>query len=191
MLTWPQDFPTNFQFLLRWLHFLGGITWIGMLYWFNLVNVKVQKDLDGAIKGKVNLNVIPKTLWWFRWGAVLTWVTGFIYFEVLISNETAGHRPLAYFVVGWSIAFVVLAALYRVSAAGGPLKDGRVLALVIAVVVLFIGYATALMARDAGSSSRVISIMSFDFQLPRQLVDSNLLHRESYLLLTSGDADYS
>ena len=159
MLTWPQDFPTNFQFLLRWLHFLGGITWIGMLYWFNLVNVKVQKDLDGAIKGKVNLNVIPKTLWWFRWGAVLTWVTGFIYFYLLVASETAGHMPLVFFVVGWAIAFVALSGLYRVSVAGGPLKDGRVVAIAVAVVVLFISYATALMSRNAGSSSRVISIM--------------------------------
>src|SRR5215470_11038163 len=133
-MSWPEDFNTNFQFLLRWLHFLGGITWIGMLYWFNLVIVKVQKDLDGAIKGRVNLNVIPKTLWWFRWGAILTWFTGFIYFYLLVASETAGHMPLVYFVVGWSIAFVVLSALYRLSVAGGPLKDGRVLALAVAIV---------------------------------------------------------
>jgi uncharacterized membrane protein len=66
--------------------------------------------------------------------------------------------PLIYFVVGWAIAFIVLAAFYRVSVAGGPLKDGRVLAIVIAVVVIFISYAVALMAHNVGSSSRVISI---------------------------------
>ena len=71
MMTWPQDFATNFQFLLRWLHFLAGITWIGMLYFFNLVNVQFQKELDAAIKGKVVPNLMPKALWWFRWGAVV------------------------------------------------------------------------------------------------------------------------
>ena len=159
MFTWPQDFATNFQFLLRWLHFLAGITWIGMLYFFNLVNVKFQKELDAATKGKVVPNLMPKALWWFRWGAVGTWVTGFIYYFLLVGSETTGHMPLAYFLVGWSIAFTVIAALFRASVAGGPLKDGRVLALAIAVVVIFISYATSLMAQKAGSSSRTISIM--------------------------------
>ena len=161
MLSWPQDFATNFQFLLRWIHFLAGITWIGMLYWFNLVNVSFQKEIDAATKGKINPIVIPRTLFWFRWGAMFTWFSGFIYYFLLVNAEasTTGHAPLAFFIVGWSIAFVVVSALYRMSIAGGPLKDGRLLAVVIAVIVLFIAYATALMARNAGASSRTISIM--------------------------------
>src|SRR5262245_21126126 len=161
MLSWPQDFATNFQFLLRWIHFLAGITWIGMLYFFNLVNVQFQQEIDAAVKGKINPILMPKTLWWFRWGAVFTWFSGFIYYFLLVDAEknTTGHMPLAVFIVGWSIAFVVLSALYRMSVAGGPLKDGRVLAIVIAIVVLFIGYATALMAHDKGASSRTLSIM--------------------------------
>ena len=159
MISWPQDFATNFQFLLRWIHLLGGITWIGMLYFFNLVNVQFQKEIDGAVKGKVNPILLPKALWWFRWGAMVTWFSGFIYYAMLVNVEPTGHMPLAYFLVGWSIAFVVLSALYRTAVAGGPLKDGRVLSIVIALIVIFIGYATALMARNAGSSSRTISIM--------------------------------
>jgi len=159
MINWPQDFATNFQFLLRWLHFLAGIVWIGMLYFFNLVNVQFQKEIDAATKGKINPILLPKTLFWFRWGAVFTWFSGFIYYFLIAGSETSGHTPLVYFLVGWSIAFVVLSALYRTSVSGGPLKDGRVLALLIAVIVVFIGYATALMAQKAGSSSRSISIM--------------------------------
>jgi uncharacterized membrane protein len=159
MLSWPQDFATNFQFLLRWFHFLAGITWIGMLYFFNLVNVKFQKELDAATKGKVVPNLMPKALWWFRWGAVWTWLTGFVYYVLILGSEPAGHMPLAYFVVGWSIAFAAIAGLLRASVAGGPLKDGRLLAVSIAVVVIFIAYATALMSRNAGSSSRSIAIM--------------------------------
>jgi uncharacterized membrane protein len=161
MISWPQDFATNFQFLLRWIHFLAGITWIGMLYFFNLVNVQFQKEIDAAVKGKVNPILLPKTLWWFRWGAVFTWFSGFIYYFLLVDAEkrATGHLPLAVFLVGWSIAFVVLSTLYRMSVAGGPLKDGRVLAIVIAIVVLFIGYATLLMVHDKGASSRTMSIM--------------------------------
>ena len=159
MLSWPQDFPTNFQFLLRWFHFLAGITWIGMLYFFNLVNVKFQKDLDAAVKGRVNLNLLPKGLWWFRWGAVWTWVTGFLYWILIIGSEPSGHKPLLLFVVGWGIAFVIIAALYRMSVKGGALKDGRVLALAIAVVVIVVGWLVASTSRDWGSSSRSLSIL--------------------------------
>ncbi len=159
MISWPQDFATNFQFLLRWVHLLAGITWIGMLYFFNLVNVQFQKELDAATKGKVVPLLMPKALFWFRWGAMLTWFSGFIYYFLIVDSEKSGHVALAYFLVGWSIAFVVIGALLRASVAGGPLKDGRALTLVIAIVVLFIGYATALMARNAGASSRSISIM--------------------------------
>ncbi|MEX0878471.1 MAG: urate hydroxylase PuuD [Thermoanaerobaculia bacterium] len=159
MINWPGDFATNFQFLLRWLHFLAGITWIGMLYFFNLVNVQFQKELDAATKGKVVPILMPKALWWFRWGAVFTWFSGAIYYFLILDTEASGHMPLVYLLVGWSIAFVVLAALFRASVAGGPLKDGRVLALVIAIVVAFIAYGTALMAQSGGSSSRSISII--------------------------------
>jgi uncharacterized membrane protein len=159
MITWPQDFATNFQFLLRWIHFLAGITWIGMLYFFNLVNVQFMKELDAVSKGKVIPLLMPRALYWFRWGAMFTWFSGFIYYFLIIQTEPARHLPLAYFLVGWSIAFVVIAQLFRASVAGGAMKDGRVLALVIAIVVIFIGYATALMSLNAGSSSRSISIM--------------------------------
>ncbi len=159
MINWPQDFATNFQFLLRWIHFLAGITWIGMLYFFNLVNVQFQKELDAATKAKVVPNLMPKALFWFRWGAMATWLSGFTYYYLLVDSEKAGHMALVYFLVGWSIAFVVLSALFRASVAGGPLKDGRLLAVVITIVVAFMAYATALMAQKGGSSSRTISIM--------------------------------
>jgi uncharacterized membrane protein len=159
MFSWPQDFTTNFQFFLRWLHFLAGITWIGMLYFFNLVNVQFQKELDGATKGKVVPILMPKALFWFRWGAVFTWFSGFIYYSLIVGTEAPRHMTLVIFLIGWSIAFTAIAGLFRGSVAGGLLKDGRVLALAIAIVVIFIGYATALMAHNAGSSSRSISIM--------------------------------
>ena len=48
----PQDFQTNFLMLLRWIHFVAGITWIGLLYFFNLVNVPLMKELDPATGAK-------------------------------------------------------------------------------------------------------------------------------------------
>jgi uncharacterized membrane protein len=62
--------------LFRWIHILAGIVWIGMLYFFNFVNGPFQGTMDGDTKKKVNPELLPRALWWFRWGAAWTWVTG-------------------------------------------------------------------------------------------------------------------
>ncbi|HEX6182388.1 MAG TPA: hypothetical protein VFZ44_00660, partial [Pyrinomonadaceae bacterium] len=59
------------RIILRWAHFVAGITWIGMLYFFNLVNVNFMKALDAPTKKIVVPNLMPKALWYFRWGAVV------------------------------------------------------------------------------------------------------------------------
>jgi uncharacterized membrane protein len=64
--------------LFRWIHILAGIIWIGMLYFFNFVNGPFQGTLDGDAKKKVNPELLPRALWWFRWGAVYTVVTGLL-----------------------------------------------------------------------------------------------------------------
>src|SRR5678810_1383116 len=70
------------RIILRWFHFVAGITWIGMLYFFNLVNVPFQKGLDADTKKKVNPDLLGRALWWFRWGALVTVVAGFGYFAM-------------------------------------------------------------------------------------------------------------
>ena len=155
-MTWPQDWQTNVLFLLRWGHFLAGITWIGLLYFFNLVNVNFMKELDAASKGKVVPNLMPKALWWFRWGAVWTLVFGFTYYLFLLGTEKITGRILV-FLLAWTVAWLIVAALLRMSVAGGPLKDGRVLAVVIAVLVLVVAWgAVAYMSR--GGSNRTVAI---------------------------------
>ena len=62
--------------LFRWIHVLAGVIWIGHLYFFNFVNAPFQGKLDGPTKKAVNPELLPRALWWFRWGAAWTWVTG-------------------------------------------------------------------------------------------------------------------
>jgi uncharacterized membrane protein len=61
----------------RWLHILSGIMWIGLLYYFNFVQVpamaEAAKDNSGA---GISKHVAPRALFWFRWGAVATWLFG-------------------------------------------------------------------------------------------------------------------
>jgi uncharacterized membrane protein len=62
--------------IFRWTHFLAGITWIGLLYFFNLVNAGFLKSLDAAQKGVVIPRLMPSALWWFRHGSTVTVLAG-------------------------------------------------------------------------------------------------------------------
>ena len=63
--------------LARWLHFLSGIMWIGLLYYFNFVQVAAMKaaTADGTAAG-ISKHVAPRALFFFRWAAVVTWLAG-------------------------------------------------------------------------------------------------------------------
>jgi uncharacterized membrane protein len=77
--------PTTFHELglARWLHILAGITWIGLLYYFNLVQIpalaEAAADKGGPGGAGISKYVAPRALWWFRWAALVTWFTGFWY----------------------------------------------------------------------------------------------------------------
>ena len=64
----------------RWLHVLAGITWIGLLYYFNFVQVPAmgKAKADGTAAG-ITKHIAPNALLWFRWAAVITWLTGAYY----------------------------------------------------------------------------------------------------------------
>ncbi len=63
--------------IARWIHFLAGITWVGLLYYFNLVQVPAMKaaTADGTAAG-ITKHIVPRALLWFRWSAVVTWLAG-------------------------------------------------------------------------------------------------------------------
>ena len=77
--------PTTFHELglARWLHIVSGITWIGLLYYFNLVQIPAlavaAADKGGPGGAGITKYIAPRALWWFRWAALATWVTGFWY----------------------------------------------------------------------------------------------------------------
>jgi uncharacterized membrane protein len=66
----------GYEMLLRWGHLLAGITWIGLLYYFNLVQGEYFKDAEASAKSDVIQKLVPRALCWFRWGAVVTLLTG-------------------------------------------------------------------------------------------------------------------
>ena len=66
------------EYLARWGHFLAGITWIGLLYYFNFVQGEYFKEADGDARTDAFTKLVPRALWWFRWGAAFTLLTGLI-----------------------------------------------------------------------------------------------------------------
>lgn len=88
----------NLELLIRWLHVAAGITWIGHLYFFNFVNIPLQGALDDAGKKTVNPKLMPRALWWFRWGAMTTFVAGLVLFTMdYMYSPGIGFGPTALF----------------------------------------------------------------------------------------------
>ena len=133
------------RILLRWSHFVFGITWIGLLYFFNLVNVPFQKGLDADTKKKVNPDLLSRSLWYFRWGAVGTVLVGLMYYAMFIlaadvKNVNAiGGKDVNVWVVliVWMLIPVVVFAIEYMIIMKVPAltKDGKVYAVVVAVLV--------------------------------------------------------
>ena len=138
-INFPTDLNTNLLMLVRWLHFIAGITWLGLLYFFNLVNVPFMKELDSSTRGKVLPSLMSRALWWFRWAAVVTVLMGLAYWGSVVASDArnggaSSGVPMASFFVTWTVAW---ALMYACQIPGkGVLDKGPVLAVIYVVIVL-------------------------------------------------------
>ena len=82
------DSSEGFRFLFRWLHILIGILWIGLLYYFNFVQVPSFAEMDGGARNNAIDKLVPRALWYFRWAAALTVLTGLIILGLLRDPAT-------------------------------------------------------------------------------------------------------
>ena len=67
-----------YLFILRWIHYLSGITWIGLLYYFNLVQTPFFAETEAPVRSGAVQKLVPRALWWFRWGAMFTFLSGIL-----------------------------------------------------------------------------------------------------------------
>jgi uncharacterized membrane protein len=71
-----MEFENLISYLFRWIHVFAGVAWIGLLYYFNFVQTEYFKETDAAAKSSAISKLVPRALWWFRWGAMLTFLSG-------------------------------------------------------------------------------------------------------------------
>ena len=81
-------------FIFRYFHVLAGITWIGMLYYFNFVQTEYFKEAEADAKKDAMAKLAPRALWWFRWGAALTFLTGLYLFHKLGAFSNLDLAPI-------------------------------------------------------------------------------------------------
>jgi len=159
-LTFPGVGAT-FQMLLRWIHFLAGITWIGLLYFFNLVNIPFMQKVDVVTRGKVVPALMPRALWWFRISAVVTVAAGLTYWGLIVASDagnagaSSGTAMASFFGI-WTAAWAVMYAF--LIPGKGLLNKGPVLAVLDAIVVGYAGWLFLSLNDHGWESSRMLSI---------------------------------
>jgi len=126
----------SLAFLTRWVHLLAGVTWIGLLYYFNFIQGEYFKEADGGAKSDVIQKMVPRALWWFRWGAMFTFLSGayLIYLRnlsgmgIMIGATLGTIMFLNVWLIIWPNQKVVIASAKQV-AGGGEASPGAAAAL--------------------------------------------------------------
>ena len=95
------------MFILRWLHFFFGVMWIGHLYYFNFTQGAFMAETDAATKSGVLQKLLPRALWWFRFGAVWTFLTGITFLG--LKGHQAGTMSI--YSSSWGI-WILIGALF-------------------------------------------------------------------------------
>ena len=97
---------TGLYQIFRWVHYLAGVTWIGHLYYFNFVQGTFFAKTDAQTKSTAIRQLVPEALWWFRWGAAFTFLTGVL--MLWQQGHIAGH---AIYSSSWGVWILTGAAM--------------------------------------------------------------------------------
>jgi len=92
-----------YLFILRWIHFLAGITWIGILYYFNFIQTPFFAETEAPVRSGAVQKLVPRALWWFRWGAMFTFLAGIL----LYMHKLAEVGGSVYFSSSYGLAITI------------------------------------------------------------------------------------
>jgi uncharacterized membrane protein len=160
-IIFPEGSTPHIQLILRWIHFAAGITWVGLLYFFVLVNAKFLPALDPATRMKVVPLLMPRALWWFRWSSVVTVLAGIGYWMMIVSTDAhnaqaSGGGAIGTFFGLWTVAFVIEMGLLMSPAEA--LKKGAVFGTTMALVVIAAAWLYLALNAHGWESNRLLAI---------------------------------
>lgn len=122
-----MDLENLLAYLFRWIHFFAGVTWIGILYYFNFIQGEYFKETDAAAKSSAISKLVPRALWWFRYGALFTFISGLglaaflggaINFYIVIGMILGTLMFLNVWVIIWPAQKIVMASNEQVLGGG-------------------------------------------------------------------------
>lgn len=145
--------------ILRWFHFLAGILWVGLLYFFNLINVPFMKQVDAAAKPGIFKNLTLPALNWFRWSSLATVFIGFWYwgqFYVGVDAEREGTTGLTTILMFWGLWIGVWFILFILIKKAAP--NGYVLGVITTILVYAAGWVFVNHTPVGGDDQHVIAI---------------------------------
>jgi uncharacterized membrane protein len=117
------------SYLFRWIHMFAGVIWIGILYYFNFVQTEFFKVTDAGTKSAVISKLVPRALWWFRYGALLTFISGLalagylasaVNFYIMIGMLMGTLMFLNVWLIIWPAQKIVIASTDAVIGGGEP-----------------------------------------------------------------------
>jgi uncharacterized membrane protein len=139
--SFPDDAVANEEIVLRWIHIVAGIIWIGLLYFIVLVGTPVMKGLEDTMRRKIYPALISRAMLWIRWSALITVLVGLRYYTILlqVDAQNSGQPGLLWRWLGewflvWLVAYALIYALQMPF--GGVLGNGWLRAILIAIVVI-------------------------------------------------------
>src|SRR5271154_4405243 len=147
----PQGGGVTELIMLRWLHLVFGVIWIGLLYFFNLVGFATMSELEPPVRAKVFPVLMSRAMSWFRWSALVTVLVGLRYFFTILSADArnSGDPSLAlrWFLEWFLLWLVAFALIYPLQLPGkGALNNPFLRAIGIAVIVIAASYLSLLLA---------------------------------------------
>jgi uncharacterized membrane protein len=113
-------------FLFRWIHLLAGVAWIGLLWYFNFVQGEYFKEAEAASKSDAIRKLVPRALWWFRWGAMFTFLSGLAMlgakhltgYGILVGSTLGTLMFLNVWLIIWPNQKIVIASAEKVAGGG-------------------------------------------------------------------------
>jgi len=124
------------QIVLRWVHILAAMAWVGAIYYMALVVMPGITKLEPAARGKMMLAVMPRSAAVGRYGALITWLAGFRYFMIYAKTDAvnAGDPSLAWRWIGiWFACWVVTFAIFM-----GAIQMGKLSAMTLNLLALVV-----------------------------------------------------